>query len=242
MFELITGEARHTPRDQRLPMLVSTAAHTLLVALVILVPLLIATNQLPEVPTVIAFVAAAPPPPPPSPPPPPPRPADTTAPPPTDRSAAPLEAPRSVEPERRDVDEDVSGVLEGTVAGGIDTAGVSVPAEVAPPPPPPPPPASHTPVRISGEIKAPALIRRVAPIYSQLAVAARVQGYVILEATVDEEGEVRDVQVLRSAHRFLDDEAILAVRQWRYSPLVISGQRVPFVLTVTLTFALNAAS
>ena len=41
--------------------------------------------------------------------------------------------------------------------------------------------------------------------------------------------------VIRSI-RFLDGAAVEAVKQWRYSPLLINGIPTPFVLTVTLSF------
>ena len=56
-----------------------------------------------------------------------------------------------------------------------------------------------------------------------LAVQARVQGVVILEAVVDPNGRVENVTVLRSIP-LLDRAAIEAVRQWRYSPLLLNGQ------------------
>jgi len=40
----------------------------------------------------------------------------------------------------------------------------------------------------------------------------------------------------------LDHEAMLAVRQWLYSPLLLDGIRVPFVLTVTLSFSVQEAA
>jgi protein TonB len=94
-------------------------------------------------------------------------------------------------------------------------------------------------VRIGGQVQAPALVRRVEPLYPPMAVRANVTGTVILEAIVDAEGRVADVKVLRSGHRLLDDPAIAAVRQWRYSPLVLNGIRESFVLTVVLSFQLT---
>jgi protein TonB len=80
----------------------------------------------------------------------------------------------------------------------------------------------------------------VEPEYPPLAVRAKVQGVVILEATVGEDGAVTDVKLLRSAHPLLDRAAEAAVRQWHYSPVVLNGTRVPFILTVTLSFFLQA--
>jgi protein TonB len=94
------------------------------------------------------------------------------------------------------------------------------------------------PVRIGGNIQAPTLIRRDEPIYPDIAVAAKVTGIVILEATVNERGEVVDVKVLRSI-MLLDKAAIDAVKQWRYSPVLLNGTPRSFVLTVTLSFSIK---
>jgi periplasmic protein TonB len=121
-------------------------------------------------------------------------------------------------------------VVGGIVGGLVEVA--------AAPPPPPPPPAPRQPVRIGGEVLPPALVRRVEPEYPPLAVAAHLEGVVILEATVDAEGRVQQVKVLRSL-KFLDKAAIEAVRQWQYAPLTLNGVPTSFVLTVTLNFALK---
>ena len=81
-------------------------------------------------------------------------------------------------------------------------------------------------------------MKRVEPEYPAIAVAAHVEGMVILEALVDSEGRVQDVKVLRS-RGFLDKAAIEAVKQWRYAPLTLNGVNTPFLLTVTLNFALK---
>ena len=87
----------------------------------------------------------------------------------------------------------------------------------------------------------PALVNRVEPEYPAIAVAAHVEGLVILEAVVDAEGRVQAVKVLRS-RGLLDKAAIEAVRQWQYAPLTLNGEKTPFVLTVTLNFALKDRS
>ena len=243
MFELITGEAKHIPSKPALPVFISISAQLALVGALVL-PLLFLTGQLPETPTMLAFVAAPPAPPPPPPPPPPPaakkatppdiRPVPTTG-------AAPIEAPAAIAPERPsdDVAEGVPGGVEGGIPGGVVGGVLGGLLTEIPPPPPPPPPAPRAPVRIGGQIQAPALLHRVEPMYPPLAVRANVTGTVILEAVVDADGRVTDVKVLRSAHRLLDDAAIAAVRQWRYSPLVLNGTRERFVLTVVLSFSLT---
>ena len=71
-----------------------------------------------------------------------------------------------------------------------------------------------------------------------MAVSAKVTGMVILEATVNEAGDVTNVTVLRSIP-LLDKAAVDAVKQWRYQPLLLNGVPFPFILTVTLTFSLK---
>jgi protein TonB len=75
-------------------------------------------------------------------------------------------------------------------------------------------------------------------VYPDFAVLARVTGTVILEAVVATDGTVESVRVLRSI-RLLDAAAVVAVKQWRYSPLVLNGVATPFILTVTLTFSIK---
>jgi protein TonB len=246
MFDLITGKAKHLPSHATLPIVLSTTAQATLLGTVLVLPVLFVTEQIPEIPTMMAFVA--PPPPPPAPPPPPlqrptpPKPVVAQPVPSKSELVAPVEAPKSIEPEPRgeERDEGVPGGVEGGVPGGI--VGGVVGGLPDAPPPPPPPPAPRGPVRIGGQIQTPTLVHRVEPFYPPVAVDAHLQGIVILEAIVDRDGTVAEVKVLRSASALLDREALLAVKQWRYSPLVLNGQRERFVLTVTLSFSLETRS
>jgi protein TonB len=102
---------------------------------------------------------------------------------------------------------------------------------------PPPPQPPQKPVRIGGAVKQPKLVNRLPPAYPPVAVSARVQGVVVLEAVVGPDGHVQDVRVLRSIP-LLDQAAMDAVRRWEYEPLLVQGQAVPFVLTVTVAFTL----
>jgi protein TonB len=94
------------------------------------------------------------------------------------------------------------------------------------------------PLRPLGEVRMPRLLRRVEPIYPEIARQARIQGTVILEATTDIYGRVVSVKVLRSVP-LLDESAVEAVRQWLYEPMVVNGRPRGVVFTVTLRFELN---
>jgi protein TonB len=243
MFDLTAGRATHIPSHAGIPVVVSGTVQAAAIGLLVVLPALFVAEQLPQVPTMLAFVAALPPPPPPPPPPAPakPKPPSEVRPSRIDRElVAPLEEPSKIAPLPDDegVDFGVPGGVEGGIPGGV-IGGVVGGLPEPPPPPPPPPARERGPIRVGGQINPPQLVRRVEPDYPQYAVDARLHGVVILEAIVDEEGKVVDVKVLRSAHKLLDRQAEMAVRQWRYSPLVLNGTRERFVLTVTLAFRLD---
>lgn len=176
--------------------------------------------------TTIALPSAPPPPAPPVP--------RDPGPPPPNPNAAPTAAPEGIAPEpvRPESpwpsDEPLSGIVPG--ASSIDT----IVAE----PPAPPPASPPAPVRPGAEIRVPAKIYDVAPLYPAIARAARVQGLVIIEATIGTDGAVQDARVLRSVP-LLDEAALAAVRQWRYSPTLLNGRPVPVVMTVTVNFQLQ---
>ena len=156
--------------------------------------------------------------------------------------AAPVDAPSDVQPERASAREVESagalGGVEGGVAGGV-VGGIvgGIVSAVSPPPQLPPPQVASAPVRIGGQITAPALLHRVEPTYPDVAAMAQLSGLVILEATVNVDGCVESVKVLRARHPLLDKAAKDALMQWRYSPLVLNGIPTPFVLTVTFNFS-----
>jgi periplasmic protein TonB len=212
----------------------SMALHAAILAVVLLVPLM-APTLMPTPASVMIFAAPAPPPPPP---PPPPAPAegavrDATA---TQRTdAAPTSAPAQIVAERPAAATVPHGVgVAGGVEGGIELPGVLVTPVVEIPDPPPP----VEPVRPGGVIKVPAKIRHVAPVYPPIAQQARIEGIVILETIIDVDGRVRDVRVLRSVH-LLDQAAIDAVMQWRFTPTLLNGVPVPVIMTVTVNFTLQ---
>jgi protein TonB len=102
----------------------------------------------------------------------------------------------------------------------------------------PPPPQPTAPLRLHSGMKAPQKIVDVAPAYPAIARNARVQGVVILEAVLDAKGRVESVRVLRSIP-LLDQAAVDAVQQWRFTPALLNNEPVPVVMTVTVNFTLQ---
>jgi len=94
-------------------------------------------------------------------------------------------------------------------------------------------------VRVGGSVKAPVPIHRVEPGYTESARRARIEGVVILEAIIDKDGAVHDVRILKPLPEGLDEEAIAAVRQWKFRPGTKDGQPVPVIFTLTIKFRLD---
>lgn len=208
----------------------SLIVHTLVVLGVVVVPLL-ATGTLPVPKSGVVFVPviSAPVPPPPAMP----R-AQNVRQPVTSLDAAPVETPDSITKETS-----LQPGFEEGVAGatGLDGIGIVFGKEALPEPPPPPP-AQPTKVRAGGDIRRPEKIHDIAPVYPPVAQAARIEGVVIIEATIGVDGRVQDAHVLRSAP-LLDEAALAAVRQWIYTPTRLNGLPVSVVMTVTVRFQLQ---
>jgi len=96
----------------------------------------------------------------------------------------------------------------------------------------------EAPVRAIGEIRQPTLIKRVEPVYPDIAREARVEGVVIIEAQTDIYGRVQSIKILRSIP-LLDAAAADAVRQWVYEPMIINGRPRGVIFTVTVRFTLR---
>lgn len=84
----------------------------------------------------------------------------------------------------------------------------------------------------------PQKVREVNPVYPPIALSARIQGIVILEATIGADGRVVNARVLRSVP-MLDQAALDAVAQWEYTPTMLNGVAVPVIMTVTVSFTLR---
>ena len=123
----------------------------------------------------------------------------------------------------------VPGDGPGGVPGG-DTSTLDVGAG--------PPPAPVGPIRTGGDIRPPLKVRNVVPPYPEVARVAHVQGDVVLDCTISNEGRVVDVKIL-SGPILLQAAAVDAVRQWLYRPTLLNGVPVPVVMTVTVHFALD---
>jgi TonB family protein len=141
------------------------------------------------------------------------------------------------------------GMLQETIT--ITTATSNEPARTVSPvrpeptaatpiaPAAPRPAQAATPVRVGGNVKPPRKIVNVNPIYPSDAAAQGIAGVVILRATVDVDGTVRNVETLRSSHDSLTSSATNAIVGWEFTPTLLNGVPVPVRMTATFNFAQN---
>jgi protein TonB len=75
-------------------------------------------------------------------------------------------------------------------------------------------------------------------VYPPEAKDARVQGVVILDVLIAEDGRVEKSKILRSIP-MLDQAAIDAVTQWVFTPTLLNGVPQKVIMTVTVNFTLQ---
>ena|SRR5947209_8409014 len=132
-----------------------------------------------------------------------------------------------------------TGVVPTGGGGGTGTGPVVSGGEEPPPPPPAPkPPEPKKNVTVSGGVLTGKAISKPPPAYPAIAKAARAQGAVVVQITVDESGRVVSASAI-SGNPLLQQAAVSAVRNWRFSPTMLTGQPVKVTGTVTVNFTLQ---
>jgi protein TonB len=87
----------------------------------------------------------------------------------------------------------------------------------------------------------PSVVKDVKPVYTKEAMDAGLEGQIELEAVVRTDGTVSDVTVVKSLDRKygLDDQAVIAMKQWLFEPGKKDGKAIPVLITVEMTFTLR---
>jgi protein TonB len=119
--------------------------------------------------------------------------------------------------------------VDGGILGGL-LGGVAAAPNVPPPPP-------TGPVRVGGNVKPPKIVHIEQPKYPPTAKQAKIEGVVVVEATVNADGSVDKVKVI-SGPQLLMEAAADAVSHWKYEPTYLNGEAVPVILTARITFSL----
>ncbi len=98
---------------------------------------------------------------------------------------------------------------------------------------------SGSPVfRIGNGVESPRLLSKIEPGYSEEARAAKLEGTVLLAVEVWEDGIAHNIRVVRSLGLGLDENAIDAVKKWRFSPGTKDGEPVRVGARIEVKFRL----
>jgi TonB family protein len=95
------------------------------------------------------------------------------------------------------------------------------------------------PFRPGSGIEAPRLLREVKAEYTDDARRRGITGDVVLEIVVRRDGTVGDVTLRQGLGAGLDQRAVTAVRQWRFSPATRRGEAVDVIVEVAVEFTLR---
>lgn len=128
----------------------------------------------------------------------------------------------------------VPGGTLGGVLGGIIGGAASPMAAVAPPPPP----AMKRIIRVGGKVDPPKQTYAPELKYPAIARAAKVEGTVVIDAIIDEQGNVVQAHVV-SGPGLLIGAALQSVEQWKYEPTRLNGEPVSVEMHVQVHFALQ---
>jgi protein TonB len=132
----------------------------------------------------------------------------------------------------------VPGGIPGGQIGGVIGGVFGGVAKGAPPPPAAIAQGPKVPVRVGGNVKPPHLLFAPDPDYPILARQERLSGLVIIEAVIDEHGNVKGMQVV-SGHPLLVPSALHAVSKRKYEPTILDGEPTPIDLRVEIRFSFS---
>ena len=232
------------PQRRTVDVFLSVGLHVAILSALVLVPLYF-TDTL-DIRGFTQTLLVAPPPPPP---PPPPAPAVVrTAPSPkrifsSGKLIAPTTIPQKVVIIKEEAPPEMGIGVVGGVLGGVpggQAGGVigGIISSARTTPPPAPNTAHRAPVRVGGHVKEPRLTYRLEPDYPVLARQAHITGEVVINAIIDEQGNVIEMRVL-SGPVLLIDSATRAVRLWKYEPSRLNGEPISVELVVRVMFRLS---
>jgi TonB family protein len=92
-------------------------------------------------------------------------------------------------------------------------------------------------LRVSSGVAEGLILRKVDPVYPLKAKADHIQGDVMLAASIDTEGNIKQLTLL-SGHPLLAESAFEAVKQWKYKPFLLNGTPVEVDTQIRITYRL----
>lgn len=95
------------------------------------------------------------------------------------------------------------------------------------------------PIHVGGDVSKPEKISAPQPQYTEIARKARIQGVVIVQAIIDKDGNVTNVKVLKPLPMGLSEQAVEAIKKWKFSPATLNGKPVDVYYNLTVNFRLQ---
>jgi TonB family protein len=94
-------------------------------------------------------------------------------------------------------------------------------------------------VAITDDITPPRLSEVASPDYTAEAKKKKIEGTVTLAIVINKKGDVVDAKVVKGIGYGLDENAIIAVKEWKYKPAEKDGEPVAVKMEVTIDFYLR---
>lgn len=132
----------------------------------------------------------------------------------------------------------VIGGTDGTPGGSNTLANLFADGSGSTPHVVPAPKPNTGPIRLSRGVAAGQLLEPIRPTYPAIALAARIQGTVVVEAVISKTGVVENAHAV-SGPAMLQQAAVSAVARARYQPYKLSGEPVEVETTVNVVFDLQ---
>lgn len=98
--------------------------------------------------------------------------------------------------------------------------------------------APQGPVRLPSTLVAGMLVYKAAPQYPPIAREARIEGTIVLQATISKSGTIENLRVV-SGPAMLQQATLDAVKTWRYRPYLLNNLPVEVETTVNVVFTLG---
>jgi TonB family protein len=92
--------------------------------------------------------------------------------------------------------------------------------------------------KMGGGVKAPSLLYKLEPEYTEEARSAKYSGTALLKVVVDVDGLAKNIEVVKSLGMGLDEQAVLAIQRWKFKPGEKDGVPVPVMATIEVNFKL----
>lgn len=100
-------------------------------------------------------------------------------------------------------------------------------------------PRPESPMVIGNDVQKPVKVHAPAPVYTQEARLARIQGVVIIQAIIDRQGCVAQTKILKGLPEGLNENAQQAVSRWVFRPATLDGNPVDVYYNLTVNFRLQ---